>query len=267
MKDESTTRLFCEKGFMEDLLEKYRNNNAFSVPDGYFDELPEQVLRRIAESSDSVSAEFSLEDKLEGDFPVPGGYFDALPDLVMGRIAAGEAEKLPATFAEREGESDFPVPAGYFDELPQQVMARIQADETRKLFLRRRLVRITSAAASVCLLLGVGAFVALHLNNADSKQQGPVARVIMEKSKPVHQKVAEDDNTLNLETALAYNSVSAAEPSAKSQPRANNAFPATDARTDKFINDNLVDEELDEVDYEILDFYTDDIASYDVWGF
>lgn len=250
---------------MEDLLEKYRNNNAFSVPDGYFDELPEQVMQRIAESS--VSADFSLEDKLEGDFPVPEGYFDALPERVMARIAAGEAEKLPATFAESEGESDFPVPVGYFDELPQQVMARIKADETRKLFLRRRMVRITSVAASVCLLLGVGAFVALHLNNSDSKPNGPVARVILEKSKPESHPVATEGKTLDLETALAYNSVSATEPSAKPQHRVNNSNLATDARTDKFIDDNLVDEELDEMDYEILDFYTDDIASYDVWGF
>lgn len=250
---------------MEDLLEKYRNNNAFSVPDGYFDELPDQVMRRISESAGSVSDDISLEDKLESDFPVPEGYFDSLPEQVMARIAAGEADKMPAPFAEMEGESDFPVPEGYFDELPNQVMARIKADETRRYFLRRRIVRITSVAASVCLLLGVGAFVALHLNNTTPDQQGPIARVILEKSNPVHQKVAKEDNTLNLETALAYNSANEVA-KAKSSKSAS-SVPATDPRTDKFINDNLVDEELDEVDYEILDFYTDDVASYDVWGF
>lgn len=252
---------------MEDLLEKYRNNNAFQVPEGYFDELPDQVMRRISESSDEIQDDFPLESRVESDFPVPAGYFDSLHEQVMSRIAAGEADKMAAPFVAANGESDFPVPAGYFDELPNQVLSRIKADETRKLFLRRRIVKITSVAASVCLLLGVGAFVALHRDSVVPNQKSGIAKVILQKSKPTSRKTVVEGNTLDMEKALACNTFdNVPVPAGKSSNRVNPTTD-TDAHTDKFISDNLMGEELDEVDYDILDFYTDDVASYDVWGY
>lgn len=82
---------------MENLIDKVKKSDSFQVPDGYFSELPDKVMARIA-TEKKVSQ--VLEKYRNGhSFPVPDGYFAKLPDQVMARI--GETEKRRGLFRRR----------------------------------------------------------------------------------------------------------------------------------------------------------------------
>jgi hypothetical protein len=93
-------------------LEEFKNKNGFTVPEGYFDELPGNIRARIA--IEEVSEK-------EAGFSVPEGYFDELAGNIQSRIAVEEAlNKEDAGFA---------VPDGYFENLEQQIQSRIVVEE------------------------------------------------------------------------------------------------------------------------------------------
>lgn len=192
---------------------------------------------------------------------VPEGYFDSLPDQVLARIAEEDARMQALLEAHRTNEG-YPVPENYFAQLPDAVLAKATAEPSKKLFLQRRWVRIASVAACAGLLMGAGIYVFNMLQSPENLMGEKVAHV---KATPP----APASSTLSLDNALAYNTPTA-EPApqavAKSTPTPNTTAPV-DAATDQFISENLDDNDLDEVDYDILDFYSDDMAVYDLWGF
>jgi hypothetical protein len=91
----------------------------FTVPAGYFDELPAAILLQI-----------QLEDLRSGmpavqqNPTIPAGYFDGLPQSIMQRIKAeeplsalAELTSLSPFLAEIPKQVPFTVPDGYFDTL------------------------------------------------------------------------------------------------------------------------------------------------------
>ncbi len=82
---------------MENLIDKVKKSDSFQVPDGYFSELPDKVMEKIAAEEKVAQL---LEKHREGhSFPVPDGYFENLPNQVMERI--GETEKHRTLFLRR----------------------------------------------------------------------------------------------------------------------------------------------------------------------
>jgi len=94
-------------------LKQVNPNNPFTVPEGYFDSLTEQILSKI-----------KLEElKKSGDgFIVPEGYFDELARNIQARIAIEEVSDKETT--------GFTVPEGYFDELTANITSRVAIEET-----------------------------------------------------------------------------------------------------------------------------------------
>lgn len=192
--------------------------------------------------------------------PTPEGYFDSLPDQVLARIAEEDAQMQALLAAHRSNEG-YPVPENYFAQLPDAVMAKVATEPSKKLFLQRRWVRIASVAACAGLLMGTGIYVFNMLQSPENLTGEKVAHV-----KPTPPSPA--SNTLSLDNALAYTPT--AEPDAKPVTKSTSmsSTPApVDAATDQFITENLDENDLDEVDYDILDFYSDDMAVNDLWGF
>src|ERR1700761_1298481 len=83
-------------------LKQVNPNNPFTVPEGYFDSLDEQILSKI-----------KLEELKGNGFTVPDGYFDELAGNIQSRIAVEEALDKEAV--------GFAVPEGYFGNLEQQI--------------------------------------------------------------------------------------------------------------------------------------------------
>lgn len=126
-------------------LKQVNPNNPFTVPDGYFDELEQQIVSYIKldelksgspsngfavpenyfdELSNNINARIAIEeaaDKEATGFTVPESYFDELSQNIQSRITVGEALD--------KSEDTFSVPQGYFDELSQNIQSRITVEE------------------------------------------------------------------------------------------------------------------------------------------
>ena len=126
-------------------LKQVNPNNPFTVPDGYFDELEQQIVSYIKldelktgspsngfavpenyfdELSYNINARIAIEeaaDKQTAGFTVPDGYFDELSQQIQSRITVGEALE--------KSEDVFSVSQGYFDELSQHIRSRIAVEE------------------------------------------------------------------------------------------------------------------------------------------
>lgn len=168
---------------------------------------------------------------------------------------------MQALLAAHRSNEGYPVPENYFSQLPDAVMAKVATEPSKKLFLQRRWVRIASVAACAGLLMGTGIYVFNILQSPENLTGEKVAHV-----KPTPPSPA--SNTLSLDNALAYTPTAEpdAKPVAKSTSMSSTPAPV-DAATDQFITENLDENDLDEVDYDILDFYSDDMAVNDLWGF
>ena len=126
-------------------LKQVNPNNPFTVPDGYFDELEQQIVSYIKldelktgspsngfavpenyfdKLSNNINARIAIEeaaDKETTGFTVPEGYFDELSQQIQSRIAVEEALD--------KSEDTFSVPKGYFEELSQNIQSRIAVEE------------------------------------------------------------------------------------------------------------------------------------------
>lgn len=99
--------------------------NVFTVPDGYFDHLPQVLLS-------NTKAETGLEIPKENQFSVPEGYFDGLAGNIMAKINAMESKqandelrRISPFLSGIEKTNLFSVPEGYFEHLPAHIQKRI----------------------------------------------------------------------------------------------------------------------------------------------
>jgi hypothetical protein len=110
---------------LSDLVSGISRLTPYGVPDGYFDQLPTQVLNRVAAKSST--------------FHVPGGYFEGFAAQVLARIKTGagnsgstqpdtpglimregvaeELVRLSAVLSRISREMPYRLPAGYFEEI------------------------------------------------------------------------------------------------------------------------------------------------------
>lgn len=169
-------------------LKQVNPNNPFTVPEGYFDSLNEQILSKIKleelkknvpetgfivpenyfeELAGNITSRIAIEeilDKEESGFAVPHGYFENLEQQIQSRIMVEEA------LAEKpEG---FAVPEGYFDRLTENILDKTTRQEKEE---RRGVVRRMFASAAfryataACLALAVGG--TLYLNRTLSPEE------------------------------------------------------------------------------------------------
>jgi hypothetical protein len=128
-------------------LKQVNSSNPFTVPDGYFDELEQQIVSFIKldelkndsaplqgftvpenyfeELSANINARINIEEALDKEttgFAVPRGYFEELSDNINTRISIEESLDKETT--------GFSVPQGYFEELSQQIQSRITVEES-----------------------------------------------------------------------------------------------------------------------------------------
>ena len=198
---------------MENLIDKVKKSDAFQVPDGYFDSLPEHVMQRI-EAEEKVAQ-------------------------VLEKYRAGDS---------------FSAPDGYFAALPDHVMDRIRAAESRRFLFRRRLITVVSVAASLILIVGIG----LLWNNL----QNDAARV--ENLTASNVAPAADSVPAAVQSNLPENTLAQAVPNEQTvstTPARRKIAPSQndilEKKADEFV-EQYADEDLDVIDYEILDYFSEE---------
>ena len=196
----------------------------------------------------------SLIDKVKksDSFQVPDSYFDALPDQVMQRIET--EEKVAQVLEKYHGGNSFSVPEGYFMALPDQVMDRIRAEEKKRFLFRRRWMTVISVAASFILILGIG----LLWNNLQQNE------IPVENMTAANVPSATDSVPAAAQSNLSENTlaqVAPAEQTVATTPARRKAAPSQNDLLEKKADDfveKYADEDLDVIDYEILDYFSEE---------
>lgn len=148
-------------------------------------------------------------------------------------------------------EKQFNVPEHYFDQLERKIAARVREEEQRRLLLHRRRMFMTCAvAASLLLCLGVGYFFWNHPAKLDT--HNAIAH-----AKPVPAAAEAPSSPLGIAHATEQPTVTVAQSDAQSQTSSNVPVYMADASQDIFVD------ELNDIDYQILDNYAYEIALYD----
>jgi hypothetical protein len=133
----------------------------FSVPEGYFEMLPVQILGHVIVPAKKPA--------------VPEGYFDSLPGIMLGKIKQLEAEHELKTIAPTlvgiNRQMPYSLPANYFETLEikkEQKVAPVVSIQRKSGYFK------LAIAATVVAIAGIFAWQMLWNSPADANQQ-PVA--------------------------------------------------------------------------------------------
>ena len=104
--------------------------NVFSVPQGYFEYLPADIMAGIESEQGLKNGPSSISSSHE----IPQGYFDTLTENILNKIKLQEDENAPvelktlsALLYSIQNENVFKVPQGYFNTLADTVLQKIMA--------------------------------------------------------------------------------------------------------------------------------------------
>lgn len=157
-----------------------QNINVFTVPDGYFDALPNSVRGKIA--MDRLSEMRTDTGEMLG---VPDGYFKNLSASIMEKIKGQEQEQsqsdyMPLIPEQMKAINVYQVPENYFQGLPQAILDKIKDQSGARVvpLFRRPVMRYAVAAVVAVLLL-----VAVFFTTGDFNQQNSFA-VVNKKTVP-----------------------------------------------------------------------------------
>ncbi|SFD24845.1 hypothetical protein SAMN05518672_1011256 [Chitinophaga sp. CF118] len=101
------------------------------VPAGYFEQLPAQIMQKIAvqEELETISP-LLAEGSKTLPLSVPSGYFEQLPTQIIQKIAVQEElETISPLLADINKTPSLSAPAGYFEQLSAQIMQKINVQE------------------------------------------------------------------------------------------------------------------------------------------
>lgn len=138
-------------------LAAMEKTNPFSIPDGYFEEMQQQLHSRIR---------IRQFDDNENVFKIPDDYFETLEDKL---ISISKLEGL-------KGNSHteiLPVPQGYFDTLEQRIKAKLEAEELNA--APTKIKRLYSnwityaAAACITAIISLGIYYNTQNNNIEAQ--------------------------------------------------------------------------------------------------
>lgn len=126
-------------------IAKIGNQPVFAVPEGYFDNLAAEVLKRIkaSEAEETLPAIFNQLPK-NNPYQVPAGYFESLENRVSAIIndqtqtAQKELEELSPLLSKLNKVTPYQVPEGYFErvEIPAAKTGAKVISITRHKWLR-----------------------------------------------------------------------------------------------------------------------------------
>jgi hypothetical protein len=145
--------------------------NTYSVPEGYFEGLAQQVLNRVkALEAGNAGEELAHLSQVLKDMPkkmpynVPADYFDSLSERMLdlvkgnGQTAAEELQQLSPLLGSLKKEMPFSVPQGYFEtiNIPQTTekpAAKVVSLSSRKWFKYAAAAMIIGVISTVFVII------------------------------------------------------------------------------------------------------------------
>ena len=136
------------------LLAEMSNKNIFSIPQGYFETLSENIV-------EILKSELIINTKAT-PFNIPKGYFDNLSALILDKITIDDAEQeiklhSPLLFNIKQAQT-YNVPVEYFNELPINLLKKAKASTVKVINIStfRKIFKYAAAAVIVgAISLGV----------------------------------------------------------------------------------------------------------------
>ena len=151
--------------------------NIYSVPNGYFEGLANQVLNRIkameaanaAEELGHLSPMLSNVSK-QLPYTVPAGFFESLEEKLMQTVrnsndyqtATEELEMLSPLLSGLKKEMPYSVPQGYFENLAPDINTQINKTETKIISIGSRKWFRYAAAAVITGVIVMAGFMILN---------------------------------------------------------------------------------------------------------
>jgi hypothetical protein len=165
----TSTEIYEELSSISSILATINKKNIFSVPEGYFEILSIDVLKKI-----NIGSAEREKSKLS----VPPGYFEYLSSSVLNQIkslnegASKELRHLSPMLYSIQNENVFKVPSGYFKSLPEEILHKIITKPEAKIVELRKRDSIWkyAAAAVVTGFIGLSALI-----NYNSSQPAPAS--------------------------------------------------------------------------------------------
>jgi hypothetical protein len=183
---------------LESFLGNYSPQNIYTVPNGYFEGLPTQILNRIKalEATDAKEelaylSPFLSNVSKEIPYSVPAGFFQNLSEDVLKKInehedhqtSKEEIEALSLLLSSLKNKNPYSTPAGYFEKLE----TRVEKKKTKVISItKRRWYRLAVAA----VVIGIVAISGLTIFR--SKQVDPNKNPQAWIEKNVDKKVSKD---------------------------------------------------------------------------
>lgn len=146
---------------LESSLANYSPQNIYTVPNGYFEGLPTQILNRIkaleaTDPKEELNYLSPLLSNISKEIPyaVPAGFFQHMSEDVLQNVAnpahhqtsEEEIETLSPLLSSLKNKNPYSVPAGYFENLE----TGIEKNETKVISIaRRRWYRLAVAAVFI----------------------------------------------------------------------------------------------------------------------
>jgi hypothetical protein len=159
------------------LLADIGNANIFSVPEGYFNTVTVEVIKKVNAAP---------ENKLA----VPEGYFENLSNQILNKIKSldhhpeQELKTLSPLLYSIQNENVFTVPAGYFNNLSHDILEKVAPSQAKVISIRRRdPVWKMAAAAVVTGIIAVSSLMVFNRSQSTTNNEIPVSAYIQEASR------------------------------------------------------------------------------------
>ena len=151
--------------------------NIYSVPNGYFEGLANQVLNRIkameaANAAEELGYLSPVLSNISKQLPyaVPAGYFESLEEKLMQTVrnsndyqtATEELEMLSPLLSGLKKEMPYSVPQGYFENLAPDINTQINKTETKIISIGSRKWFRYAAAAVITGVIVMAGFMILN---------------------------------------------------------------------------------------------------------
>jgi len=167
---ENRTEILNELQSLSHTLAGLHGVNVYTVPDGYFNVLSENILHTIQLPQYGVI--YSAQKKDPTD--VPQGYFENLADIILAKIkmvdnASEELRSLSHMLYSAQNEKVYTVPKNYFEQLHTELVEKVQPQQTIVTTMRKRnFTFIKYAVAAVFTgIITFGAFKFTTANKLD----------------------------------------------------------------------------------------------------
>ena len=147
--------ILLELQALSPILAEISSKNIFSVPQGYFQTLSENIV-------ESLEAELIINAKAI-PFNIPEGYFDSLSLLILDKITTNDAEeelKLHSPLLYRIKDTQtYKAPVEYFNELPINLFKKAEASTVKVINISTfRKIFKYAAAAVIVGAISLGAY-------------------------------------------------------------------------------------------------------------